>query len=145
MIRRPPRSTLFPYTTLFRGLPLLHAREVRPDGARHPGLQIDAGDVAVLRIDVEHAGVTRRRHGIFAVAPRDREPLGPGERASGAPPSAAPSPASRPARHPPPGVVVLQATPQPVWDRLVRGDHVALLDRQVVEITPALRPVPRPV
>src|SRR5260370_26661385 len=28
MIRRPPRSTLFPYTTLFRSLP----------GARHPGV-----------------------------------------------------------------------------------------------------------
>src|SRR5229473_4449206 len=26
MIRRPPRSTLFPYTTLFRSYPLLHAR-----------------------------------------------------------------------------------------------------------------------
>src|SRR5438034_4399273 len=25
MIRRPPRSTLFPYTTLFRSLPNLHA------------------------------------------------------------------------------------------------------------------------
>src|SRR5258707_11189290 len=25
MIRRPPRSTLFPYTTLFRSLPLLRA------------------------------------------------------------------------------------------------------------------------
>src|SRR2546428_10322934 len=24
MIRRPPRSTLFPYTTLFRSIPLLH-------------------------------------------------------------------------------------------------------------------------
>src|SRR5256885_8784227 len=39
MIRRPPRSTLFPYTTLFRSLPLRdrpvfgyddHARSVRP-------------------------------------------------------------------------------------------------------------------
>src|SRR2546422_1656739 len=28
MIRRPPRSTLFPYTTLFRSLPLLRARGV---------------------------------------------------------------------------------------------------------------------
>src|SRR3712207_8871365 len=28
MIRRPPRSTLFPYTTLFRSLP---AVEIRPD------------------------------------------------------------------------------------------------------------------
>src|SRR5260370_27462820 len=29
MIRRPPRSTLFPYTTLFRSLPAHH--ESRPD------------------------------------------------------------------------------------------------------------------
>src|SRR5437764_7547574 len=32
MIRRPPRSTLFPYTTLFRSFP--HARIVRIDTAR---------------------------------------------------------------------------------------------------------------
>src|SRR2546429_5630067 len=37
MIRRPPRSTLFPYTTLFRS-PALHrghrvARRARPEGA----------------------------------------------------------------------------------------------------------------
>src|SRR2546429_6839668 len=31
MIRRPPRSTLFPYTTLFRSLPPLPASAV-PDG-----------------------------------------------------------------------------------------------------------------
>src|SRR5258705_8141884 len=31
MIRRPPRSTLFPYTTLFRSpLPVLKARPVKP-------------------------------------------------------------------------------------------------------------------
>src|SRR2546422_10395295 len=30
MIRRPPRSTLFPYTTLFRSLPRRAAPEVRP-------------------------------------------------------------------------------------------------------------------
>src|SRR3712207_8665712 len=33
MIRRPPRSTLFPYTTLFRS-PAAHAREVVPFEAR---------------------------------------------------------------------------------------------------------------
>src|SRR5256885_13173785 len=40
MIRRPPRSTLFPYTTLFRSLcrdldggPSLHGTARRPDGA----------------------------------------------------------------------------------------------------------------
>src|SRR2546426_8943053 len=46
MIRRPPRSTLFPYTTLFRSLTLqrerggadLHNEQalVRPDGIRKP-------------------------------------------------------------------------------------------------------------
>ena len=33
MIRRPPRSTLFPYTTLFRSLPLL----LRSTGSRRAG------------------------------------------------------------------------------------------------------------
>src|SRR6266436_8034192 len=45
MIRRPPRSTLFPYTTLFRSPPLLRG------GDRRPGIlpvQI-AGSGAVLR------------------------------------------------------------------------------------------------
>src|SRR5256885_7080524 len=30
MIRRPPRSTLFPYTTLFRSLPFLANRPEKP-------------------------------------------------------------------------------------------------------------------
>src|SRR2546421_8366140 len=34
MIRRPPRSTLFPYTTLFRSCHELHVRAVAP--ADHP-------------------------------------------------------------------------------------------------------------
>src|SRR5258708_26418398 len=38
MIRRPPRSTLFPYTTLFRSLGvLLGNRFCRPDGGRSRG------------------------------------------------------------------------------------------------------------
>src|SRR2546430_14355547 len=35
MIRRPPRSTLFPYTTLFRSRDLVPARAARLD-VRHP-------------------------------------------------------------------------------------------------------------
>src|SRR5688572_32661183 len=31
MVRRPPRSTLFPYTTLFRSSPPLRRRNPRPD------------------------------------------------------------------------------------------------------------------
>src|SRR5258707_8827509 len=34
MIRRPPRSTLFPYTTLFRSLGAKSARRDRPPGGR---------------------------------------------------------------------------------------------------------------
>src|SRR3712207_7216156 len=44
MIRRPPRSTLFPYTTLFRsGGPALAAEERAGDPARgvHPLLDVD--------------------------------------------------------------------------------------------------------
>src|SRR3989442_11749018 len=39
MIRRPPRSTLFPYTTLFRSRRFLHVqcRFDRPPAARVPG------------------------------------------------------------------------------------------------------------
>src|SRR2546422_7104721 len=74
MIRRPPRSTLFPYTTLFRShqpllrpgdgrvpLPLVHAKVDRADGAdpvhvqqggmlRRVDRAADGGDVA------RHAG-----------------------------------------------------------------------------------------
>src|SRR2546422_6475837 len=34
MIRRPPRSTLFPYTTLFRSLALLTYLALSPNGTR---------------------------------------------------------------------------------------------------------------
>src|SRR3712207_7149927 len=37
MIRRPPRSTLFPYTTLFRSEPGLQARRCRGVGEGEPG------------------------------------------------------------------------------------------------------------
>src|SRR3712207_7559572 len=47
MIRRPPRSTLFPYTPLFRSAPRVvrvAARQVRVDPlARHPGLDLEVG------------------------------------------------------------------------------------------------------
>src|SRR5689334_24365323 len=37
MIRRPPRSTLFPYTTLFRSVGVRHLQAVEPHGPlRHP-------------------------------------------------------------------------------------------------------------
>src|SRR2546422_7100378 len=49
MIRRPPRSTLFPYTTLFRS----HARRRQA---------LDRGETAGQRcVDSDHVSVERRR------------------------------------------------------------------------------------
>src|SRR3989454_2136036 len=42
MIRRPPRSTLFPYTTLFRSLREIH---VEPDPVRMAALEIGLSDI----------------------------------------------------------------------------------------------------
>src|SRR5690348_18110307 len=39
MIRRPPRSTLFPYTTLFRSRQSIPAPD-RRDARRHPALEV---------------------------------------------------------------------------------------------------------
>src|SRR2546422_2367463 len=56
MIRRPPRSTLFPYTTLFRSA---------PGGGEHPGNEPPAQPVAILgtppgRFDGAEAGPHQR-------------------------------------------------------------------------------------
>src|SRR3712207_7558888 len=60
MIRRPPRSTLFPYTTLFRsgGPEVLPPRPV-DRGRVAPVRLVHLGDVRV----VEHAGDGSRSHG----------------------------------------------------------------------------------
>src|SRR3712207_7577200 len=61
MIRRPPRSTLFPYTTLFRSLPgscgvlmLEHREELERsgDGARSASIGWD-GPAGVTRMSIE--------------------------------------------------------------------------------------------
>src|SRR2546422_2992186 len=69
MIRRPPRSTLFPYTTLFRSL-----RAVRePDDRGH-----------VLRGGGEDDEVRQRREEREAVGLVDEQLLGVGEHRAGA-------------------------------------------------------------
>src|SRR3712207_7585310 len=60
MIRRPPRSTLFPYTTLFRS-----GWSRSRDDAR-------ADDGARARAARRHGGGVRRRGGAEAGAERDR-------------------------------------------------------------------------
>src|SRR3712207_8246313 len=65
MIRRPPRSTLFPYTTLFRSE--RHDEEGRPD--REDGLVADAagGHVALA------GGGDERGHGLVGLGRVDAE------------------------------------------------------------------------
>src|SRR3712207_7652600 len=61
MIRRPPRSTLFPYTTLFRSLELFEDRR-RPDGAGGAELAVGADpDLQLVAHRVADAAEDRRR------------------------------------------------------------------------------------
>src|SRR3712207_8035610 len=63
MIRRPPRSTLFPYTTLFRSVHAHQPRDallVRVVGRRQDRVGIDAGRVrTVVRVEVRQEGQAR--------------------------------------------------------------------------------------
>src|SRR3712207_8346220 len=52
MIRRPPRSTLFPYTTLFRSVGLLHLGGEEGDDVE--GLQRPPGTAGQLRCHLGH-------------------------------------------------------------------------------------------
>src|SRR2546430_14784265 len=62
MIRRPPRSTLFPYTTLFRSLAALDAKIVIDDNEldRHPELAAlrDSTAEAPSEVAARQAGLT---------------------------------------------------------------------------------------
>src|SRR3712207_7819680 len=69
MIRRPPRSTLFPYTTLFRSEQHLVGDRRRP--ARLPGQQAAGGGEGAAGAVAAH----REAHGIEpeGIRPRDRK------------------------------------------------------------------------
>src|SRR5438093_7623761 len=56
MIRRPPRSTLFPYTTLFRSLGARHGRanDARAGGDRVRGLGTRRGVPPASRRELHH-------------------------------------------------------------------------------------------
>src|SRR3712207_8254047 len=58
MIRRPPRSTLFPYTTLFRSPNVAEA--LAQTGAGDPGRCANSG-LRLLRLDVYHPGLQGER------------------------------------------------------------------------------------
>src|SRR3712207_8891589 len=68
MIRRPPRSTLFPYTTLFRS-PALGGADEALRGHHDPGAA-----TPLDRLDAAEAGQPRARHDLVqAAAPRSEE------------------------------------------------------------------------
>src|SRR5437879_13795614 len=61
MLRRPPRSTLFPYTTLFRSM----GEQAGPpddDGEREPDAEHDEHEVAVRRRGDRQDVVEAHRH-----------------------------------------------------------------------------------
>src|SRR2546422_5297710 len=71
MIRRPPRSTLFPYTTLFRSRPVFHPRDEASRPAPHTVVheipaQLAArvgephGEARGLRVEEDPRGLERR-------------------------------------------------------------------------------------
>src|SRR3712207_7596464 len=66
MIRRPPRSTLFPYTTLFRSRGPRHPARCRGDRAVvvEDGEQdgLEQHPVGEARLDHEHGGVRSEEH-----------------------------------------------------------------------------------
>src|SRR2546426_8583882 len=82
MIRRPPRSTLFPYTTLFRSLLPVAARGIGlgPVGNRRDPPE-ERGNV-LLRADVESADRQKLLASIAVLARRGRVD---GEEAQGLP------------------------------------------------------------
>src|SRR3989449_5533355 len=73
MIRRPPRSTLFPYTTLFRSMRALGFLDANPDAdlsaiADYVGLTLPSMSTLV-------DGLVRRGLVVRLAAPRDRRRL----------------------------------------------------------------------
>src|SRR3712207_8287007 len=69
MIRRPPRSTLFPYTTLFRSVAVARVRDLELDRAaggadddgpevRRRGRDPERGDRKSTRLNSSHANIS---------------------------------------------------------------------------------------
>src|SRR2546430_15085684 len=97
MIRRPPRSTLFPYTTLFRS-----ARRPRQLGTRAAG----AGPRLLERLGVGEERPQRRRERIDVAGGDDATGREPPHRLGGPPPGVGPpppAPAPRPGQRAPLG------------------------------------------
>src|SRR3989454_12461868 len=137
MIRRPPRSTLFPYTTLFRSvedhpLALLYA-----EGLQHRCSAIDLGEQLLVGESPAFADFGRNPHqGLLVAARRDVAV----ERVVAEVGFAA----DEPARKRRPRVIEHLAARLVPMDqlRLLGPETLAVLDRTAVEFGVALHPVP---
>src|SRR5690242_21177380 len=58
MLRRPPRSTLFPYTTLFRSDELLNFRAGEGFVVMRAGSHVDFGDRKSTRLNSSHMSIS---------------------------------------------------------------------------------------
>src|SRR2546422_11766657 len=70
MIRRPPRSTLFPYTTLFRSPCHRHPRQQR--GAGRGGARCVQGDRKSTRLNSSHGYIS---YAVFCLKKKKKEKL----------------------------------------------------------------------
>src|SRR2546422_11294963 len=80
MIRRPPRSTLFPYTTLFRSLEALERRDAKL-GVKRMRAHLKGVEDAILRWNPEHHPVARTGVPVASAVSggaRGEKPPGPG-------------------------------------------------------------------
>src|ERR1051326_9567399 len=76
MIRRPPRSTLFPYTTLFRSLAAQHLHRLTYPGNAAPFVAVNCAAVPAEMFESElfgaergaFTGADKRRAGLVAAA-----------------------------------------------------------------------------
>src|SRR5207253_3957505 len=58
MIRRPPRSTLFPYTTLFRSRAKFHLKSAQFDMAIGFGKNLEVRDRKSTRLNSSHVAIS---------------------------------------------------------------------------------------
>src|SRR3712207_6946101 len=73
MIRRPPRSTLFPYTTLFRSFFREHERQHVPEALLVVDDEHSRGDAHAAAILLASGGELNRRPGGRREPQRDRK------------------------------------------------------------------------
>src|SRR3989442_6956324 len=65
MIRRPPRSTLFPYTTLFRSLPMLFgatAASMHPELISFNGSKRSSEQISKVSVEAEEFWMRSEEH-----------------------------------------------------------------------------------